>query len=62
MENLITALGLINNYEVFIAICIGSFAGIIFGAIPGLILFYGTCFDVTSLLLQCNQLQEFLSC
>tara|TARA_B100001248_G_C27372300_1_gene452316 strand:- start:239 stop:1765 length:1527 start_codon:yes stop_codon:yes gene_type:complete len=36
MENLITALGLINNYEVFIAICIGSFAGIIFGAIPGL--------------------------
>ena len=24
MENLITALGLINNYEVFIAICIGS--------------------------------------
>ena len=36
MENLITALGLINNYEVFIAICIGSLAGIIFGAIPGL--------------------------
>ena len=36
MENLITALGLIGTYEVMIAIAIGSFAGIIFGAIPGL--------------------------
>ena len=36
MENLTTALGLIGTFEVMIAISIGAFAGIIFGAIPGL--------------------------
>src|SRR6056300_657950 len=36
MESISAALGLMSSFEVLIAIFIGSFAGIIFGAIPGL--------------------------
>ena len=36
MENLNIALSLVGSFEVMIAISIGAFAGIVFGAIPGL--------------------------
>ena len=36
MENLTIALNLVGSFEVMIAISIGAFAGIVFGAIPGL--------------------------
>ncbi len=36
IESISAALVLMSSFEVMIAICIGSFAGIIFGAIPGL--------------------------